>query len=116
MYARLDTKVRFTTNGEEKGIPANASSDGAWNAVIEEMLGMGEKFALALMDWGIPAPDEVGYELDSGEQADLVWISRRICFLTEELSEDRAAFEQSGWQVIDESLTKSEAQAMFGVE
>lgn len=116
VYARLDTKVRFTTNGEEKGIPANASSDGAWNAVIEEMLGMGEKFALALMDWGIPAPNEVGYELDSGEQADLAWISRRICFLTEELSEDRAAFEQSGWQVIDESLTKSEAQAMFGVE
>lgn len=115
-YAKLDAKACMTASDEKEDGPDGASLDDAWNGVIEEMLGMGERFARSLMNWGVPVPDEVGYELDSGEQADLVWSNRRICFLTDELSEDRAAFEQDGWRVIDESLGKSEVRAMFGVE
>lgn len=115
-YARLDTKIPFVFDGNEESESANSIRDDAWDGKIEEMLGIGEKFALSLKDWGIPAPDEVGYELDSGEQADLVWIDRRICFLTQELLEDRAAFERDGWRVINETQGESEVRAMFGAE
>lgn len=91
------------------------ATDNAWEEAIEEMLGFGVDDAKRLRSWGIPAPDEVGYELDSGEQADLAWLERRICFLTDDLLEDKWVFEDAGWRVIDSSCGQEQVQDMFGV-
>lgn len=91
------------------------ATDKAWEKAIEEMLGFGVEDAKRLRSWDIPAPDEVGYELDSGEQADLAWLERRICFLTDDLLEDKGVFEDAGWRVIDSSCEQEQVQDMFGV-
>ena len=90
-------------------------ADKAWEKAIKEMLGFGVDDAKRLRSWGIPAPDEVGYELDSGEQADLAWFEKCICFLTDDLLEDKGVFEDAGWRVIDSSCGQEQVQNMFGV-
>ena len=79
------------------------------------MFGPTIEVANSLRDWGVPAPDEVGFELESGEQAELVWFDNKICFLPDDLLDDRAAFEDAGWRVFDSLITPNEAKKMFGV-
>ncbi len=79
------------------------------------MFGSSSSFGEQLRDWGIPVPDEVGFELGSGEQAELAWCDQKICFLTDDLLEDRSAFEDEGWRVIESSSSYDDIQNMFGV-
>ena len=53
---------------------------------------------------GIPAPDEVGYELadDSGEvvaEIELAWVDQKIGYMAEEQQVDRAQVERDGWKI-----------------
>ena len=91
------------------------ASSSAWDEVLGDMFGSSSSFGEQLRELGVPAPDEVGYELESGEQAELAWRDRKICFLTEDLLEDRSAFEDAGWRVIESSTSYDDIRNMFGV-
>lgn len=109
-YERLSHKIPF----EGEGAIGDVATASAWDHVVEEMLGVSEGFVKQLEEAGIPVPDEVGYELDSGEQADLAWLSQKACFLSSDLLDDKEAFERVGWTVIDESWNLDEVKSLFG--
>lgn len=108
----LDAKVQFPTSGSDDAVEVPNS---AWSEVLDDMFGPSSVFGKNLRDWGVPVPDEVGYELETGEQAELAWFERKICFLTDDLLEERSVFEAAGWRAIDSSTPCDDIQNMFGV-
>ena len=50
---------------------------------------------------GVRAPDDPpGYDLESGEMAELVWEDAHVCYLEGDQAQDRAVFEAAGWIVM----------------
>lgn len=109
-YANL--KPKSSSEGDSANEVVVTAS--AWDRVREEMLGVSESFIKLLAESDIPVPDEVGYELDGGEQADLAWLDRKICFLSVDLLDDKEVFEGAEWIVIDESWNLDEIESLFG--
>ena len=112
VFDGLNAKVQFSPDDSYDYSKAPSS---AWDEVLGDMFGSSSSFGEQLRELGVPVPDEVGYELESGEQAELVWCDQKICFLTEDLLEDRSAFEDAGWRVIESSTSYDDIRNMFGV-
>lgn len=70
------------------------------------------------MSLGVPVPDsdDIGYELEGGEIAEIAWPSYKVCYLTSEQAEDKAAFRSEGWAVIDTKSNDAEIVAAFRKE
>jgi DEAD/DEAH box helicase domain-containing protein len=79
------------------------------NALDEATVRAMEEFAAG----GAPTPDELGYELESGEMAELAWSGARVCYLTADEADDREAFEQDGWTVVTEGEAIDAALAVL---
>jgi hypothetical protein len=66
-----------------------------------------------LRDAGIPAPDEVGYELASGDdviaEAELAWTHRKVVLLMEHHLESKPVWESHGWTTLVAKDTWTEA-------
>ena len=65
---------------------------------------------------GFPAPDEAGYELadDAGEviaEMEMVWMDRKVGYMTEEQMENRSKAEAAGWRIF---TAADELSAVFG--
>ena len=93
-----------TNSSAEDNMPTSNSGEG-WTE-IREMLFDEEtvKIANILEKKGISAPEEAGYELanDSGEviaEIELVWIKRKIGYMTEAQQADRDKAEDAGWKI-----------------
>lgn len=86
----------------------------AWQETLKLMMRPSSdasyRYAMNLIQSGIvPAPDEVGYELESedygvlGYEAEMIWQERKVAVLTNEdrdlIDEARNEFTQRGWQV-----------------
>ena len=87
-------------------------------AQIREMLFDEEavKMADLLEGRGMAAPEEAGYELasESGEviaEIELVWISRKIGYMTEAQIPDRDKAEKAGWRIF---TSENEIDVAFG--
>ena len=109
-FNKLPAKVRLI-GGES--FTGGARLDEAWASVLEDMLD--REYGEKLMEAGIPAPDEVGFELETGEQAELAWFDRRICFLTDDLLDDADAFTSAGWRVFHAGVDIDAVTEMFEV-
>ena len=85
--------------------PQLISEADPWQSILPAALSDLHAGIALLRDAGLPAPDQVGFELaaSSGEvlaEAELVWESAQVVVLAEHQSEQRAAWENEGWQVI----------------
>ncbi len=105
-----------TDMSAEDSAPTTDSSE-AW-AEIREMLFDDEtlKVVDVLEKKGIVAADEAGYELagDSGEviaEIELVWISRKIGYMTEAQQTNREKAEDAGWKIFTGA---DEIETFFG--
>jgi DEAD/DEAH box helicase domain-containing protein len=83
------------------------SLDNSWKAIISQLLDDKTKnYARACEECKIPAPDEVGYELQSDEQivigeAEMVWIGRKIAFFREDQEMvNIPLFKNRGWKIL----------------
>jgi DEAD/DEAH box helicase domain-containing protein len=81
-----------------------AAHAAAWEQVIEQAMGALGDGLRALMDAGLPPPDEVGYELEqAGEvaaEAELAWIQRRLALLMPAHIDRQSVWEAQGWKTV----------------
>jgi DEAD/DEAH box helicase domain-containing protein len=75
-----------------------------WERVIEQTMKELADGLRALMAAGLPAPDSVGFELETGgevaAEAELAWTSLKIVLLMPAHSEYRAVWKDNGWTVV----------------
>ena len=83
---------------------AGAADAAGWAAVIEQAMETLADALRALMDEGVPPPDEVGFELagDAGvvAEAELAWTDRKLVLVLPELADNATAWEAVGWTAI----------------
>ena len=65
---------------------------------------IGKRIADECKTRGIPAPEEVGYELADASggviaEIELAWIEKKIGFMTEDQAEDIEKAKASGWKI-----------------
>lgn len=115
-YAYVVLPHGQTDTAGEDAAPAEGTDEG-WNE-IREMLFDDDtvKIADALMEKGIAAPEEAGFELadDSGEviaEIDLAWINLKIGYMTEDQQADRDRAENAGWRIF---IHAEEIDRIFG--
>ena len=100
----------------EDNAPAAPAGEG-WAGIREELFGdAAVKLADALEEKGVPAPEEVGFELenDAGEviaEMELAWTGRRLGYMTEEQACERKSAERAGWTIF---TTADEVDTVFG--
>ncbi len=56
-------------------------------------------FMRSMAEARVPVPDDFGYEIADGRQAEIAWVGRRACYLTIDQAGDRTVFESQGWTV-----------------
>jgi DEAD/DEAH box helicase domain-containing protein len=99
-YASL-TIVTGVPPGTGAQIKAQAAG---WEQVIEQAMSDLKPGLRALMEAGVPPPDEVGYELaEAGSviaEAELVWIQRKLALLMAAHVEFQAVLEAHGWKTV----------------
>ena len=114
-------------SGLESGLyeELHAKGDGAalkitvdtsnWMDVIVELFDdESVDFATKLADLGLPAPDVVGFELETGEMAEMAWEGKRVCYLMAEQMADAAAFEAMSWEVIGGDTSDEKLEMLLG--
>src|SRR5439155_11589286 len=81
-----DHAVLIVLTGARPGTGAEGAAYAAgWEQVIEQAMRGLEDGLRALMDTGLPSPDEVGYELEQAgdvvAEAELAWIRQKLVLL-----------------------------------
>ena len=75
-----------------------------WETVMTQAIQTLAPGLQKLRDAGIPAPDEVGYELASGDdviaEAELAWTHRKVVLLMEHHLESKPVWESHGWTTL----------------
>jgi DEAD/DEAH box helicase domain-containing protein len=100
----------------DAGGGALAHAEG-WGRVLGEVLQSISAQLQSLRDAGVPAPDEVGYEIAAGTEviaeAELAWTRDKVVLLMEHHLEFRQVWEREGWKTcvasgpwVDELLRK----------
>lgn len=85
----------------------------AWDEIYDYLDDVEKACATEMMNNGIPAPDEIGYELESSSngavigEASMAWIDKQIVLLLPEQEEYSDAFKNEGFSVLltNEKLT-----------
>jgi hypothetical protein len=81
---------------------AAAAEQADWDDVIARAMGDLSEGLLALAAYGVPPPDEVGYELaENGDvvaEAELTWIGRKVVLLMH--ADGEASWKSRGWTTI----------------
>lgn len=81
-----------------------AAHAAAWEMVIEQAMGTLAEGLHALMDAGLPPPDEVGYELeqvgDVVAEAELAWIQHKLVLLMPVHADSASVWEANGWKTL----------------
>lgn len=76
----------------------------AWEEVIDQAMGALAEGLHALMDAGLPPPDEVGFELeqegDVVAEAELAWIQRKLVLLMPVHADSAPIWEANGWKTL----------------
>ncbi|MCU0756374.1 MAG: DEAD/DEAH box helicase [Xanthomonadales bacterium] len=77
----------------------------AWDELMKSMLAELVEGVRALQARGVPAPDEISYELSDAQQcavaeAELAWIDRRVVLLREHQAEYAVVWQSAGWRVV----------------
>lgn len=78
----------------------------AWDEIFDYLDDVEQACATEMISSGIPAPDEIGYELVSSSngavigEASMAWIDKRIVLLIPEQEEYRTTFENEGFTVL----------------
>ena len=94
------------------GITVDTISSG-WEEIFEYLDDFEKACASELMKNHVPAPDIIGFELESQDngavigEASMAWTDRRIALLMPKHAEYKETFEKENWKVIlsTESLT-----------
>ena len=76
----------------------------AWAKIVEQAMGSLADGLHALMDAGLPPPDEVGYELEKDgdviAEAELAWLQRKIVLLMPVHADSASVWEAYGWKTL----------------
>lgn len=76
----------------------------AWEEAIEQAMGSLAEGLHALMDAGLPPPDEVGFELEQAgdvvAEAELAWIQRKLVLLMPVHADSTTVWETNGWKTL----------------
>ena len=92
-----------------------AAHAAAWVAVIEQAMGSLAEGLQALMDAGLPPPDQVGYELEeAGEvvaEAELAWFEHKLVLLMPAQADSTAVWKANGWNAL---LAEGQWQQQLG--
>lgn len=91
----------------EAGSPEGPDLDGAWSQVFEDADDSVRALLHNLAAAGTEPPDEVGYELANASgvvvgEAELAWTDRKVAVLMDDQKDSRRAFENAGWNVLDQ--------------
>lgn len=88
-----------TTSGAQGVVHA-----AAWEAIIDQAMGSLAEGLHALMDAGLPPPDEVGFELeqegDVVAEAELAWLKRKLVLLMPVHVDSASVWEANGWKTL----------------
>lgn len=107
-------------NGNGEAAAQKPVKSGPWDGIAAQGLlsKEAEDFLPRFVSLGVPVPDsdDIGYELEGGEIAEIAWPSYKVCYLTSEQAEDKAAFRSEGWAVIDTKSNDAEIVAAFRKE
>jgi DEAD/DEAH box helicase domain-containing protein len=97
-------ELTFVTATRPAAGAQGAAQAAGWENVIGHAMEVLADGLRGLMDAGLPAPDEVGYELEqAGEviaEAELVWSTRKLVLLMPELEEYKSIWEAQGWKAV----------------
>lgn len=81
-----------------------AAHAAAWGAVIEQSMGALAIGLHALMEAGLPPPDEVGYELEKANdvvaEAELAWLQRKLVLLMPVHTDSASIWKRNGWKIV----------------
>ena len=91
--------------GARPGVGGSAEAHvGGWNLVSDHAMEILSEGLHHLMNAGLPAPDEVGYELESaGEivaEAELAWLTRKLVLLRLDQAEQAGVWHAKGWRSV----------------
>lgn len=95
------------------------TEDSGWKEIRDYLYDdITRQIAETLENKGVKAPDEAGYELaeSNGEvvaEMELVWLGRKIAYMTEEQEENRGKAEASGWKIF---TSEEEIDTVFQLE
>ena len=82
----------------------NAAHAAAWNSVMVQAMSSLAEGLRALMDAGLPPPEEVGYELehlgDVIAEAELAWLPQKLVLLLTAHADSKAVWEAHGWNTL----------------
>jgi DEAD/DEAH box helicase domain-containing protein len=100
-----DHEALTISSGTGSGTGASgAAHAAAWEMVVEQAMGILAEGLHALMDAGLPPPDEVGYELeqvgDVVAEAELAWIQRKLVLLLPVHADSASVWEANGWKTL----------------
>jgi hypothetical protein len=99
-YQSIRSTIRPAVVSPSQGQPINS----AWDEVFALALADLHEDIRKLRDLGVPAPEEVGYELAVGGQvlaeAELAWPAKKVALLIT-LEDAGAAFQKQGWTVVE---------------
>jgi DEAD/DEAH box helicase domain-containing protein len=104
----LDAGDHSTFSFSKGAVPGSGAQSAvhaaAWAAAIEQAMGSLVQGLLALVDAGLPPPDQVGYELEeAGEviaEAELAWFERRLVLLMPAQNDSATIWQANGWRVV----------------
>lgn len=91
-----DSAPDFTVDADMSG----------WEDICDYLDDAEKAWAAMMMKNKIPAPDEVGYELESNEngavigEASMAWTKERVVLLLPEQEKDSEVFKREGWTVL----------------
>jgi DEAD/DEAH box helicase domain-containing protein len=93
------------SSGTRPGAGApGAANTAAWEKVIGQAMDVLGEGLHALMDAGLPPPDEVGYELEQMDgvaaEAELAWLQRKLVLLMPVHAEGTAVWRANGWKTV----------------
>lgn len=96
--------LSVSTSARASANAAGAAYSAAWETVIEQAMGSLSEGLHALLDAGLPPPDEVGYELDhAGDvvaEAELAWTKRKLVLLMPAHAEGAPIWQANGWRTL----------------
>jgi DEAD/DEAH box helicase domain-containing protein len=96
--------LSVSSNARASASAAGAAYSAAWETVIEQAMGSLSEGLRALLDAGLPPPDEVGYELDhAGDvvaEAELAWTKRKLVLLMPAHTEGAPVWQANGWRTL----------------
>ena len=99
-YQSIRSLVRPGVVSPNLGQPVNS----AWDEVFALALADLHEDIRKLRDLGVPAPEEVGFELAVGGQvlaeAELAWPAKKVALLIT-LEDTGATFQKHGWSVVE---------------